>query len=132
MSSGKSESAFRTISEVAEALAVKPHVLRFWESKFDEIQPIKRAAGRRYYRPEDVALIAGIKHLLHEQGMTIKGAQKHLKENSVSDVRGLAAGEKPKADNSALNEIGLNRRSKLEAARQNLLQARILLTGEDN
>ena len=90
MSSGKSDSAFRTISEVAEALAVKPHVLRFWESKFDEIQPVKRAAGRRYYRPEDVALIAGIKHLLHEQGMTIKGVQKHLKENSVSDVRGRA------------------------------------------
>ena len=132
MSSGKSDSAFRTISEVAEALAVKPHVLRFWESKFDEIQPVKRAAGRRYYRPEDVALIAGIKHLLHEQGMTIKGVQKHLKENSVSDVRGLVAGEKPKGGNGALNEIGLNRRSKLEAARQNLLQARILLTGEDN
>ena len=132
MTSGKSENAFRTISEVAQALDVKPHVLRFWESKFDEIQPVKRAAGRRYYRPEDVALIAGIKHLLHEQGMTIKGAQKHLKENGVSDVRALAAGEKPKADSGALNELGLNRRSKLEAARQNLLQARILLTGEDN
>lgn len=132
MSSGKSDSAFRTISEVAETLGVKPHVLRFWESKFDEIQPVKRAAGRRYYRPEDVALIAGIKHLLHEQGMTIKGAQKHLKKNGVSDVRGLAAGEKPKADKGTPNELGLNRRSKLEAARQNLLQARILLTGEDN
>ena len=132
MSSGKSDNAFRTISEVAAALAVKPHVLRFWESKFEEIQPVKRAAGRRYYRPEDVALIAGIQHLLHEQGMTIKGAQKHLKENGVNEVRGLAAGDKPKADSGALNEIGLNRRSKLEAARQNLLQARILLTGEDN
>lgn len=132
MSSGKSDSAFRTISEVAETLGVKPHVLRFWESKFDEIQPVKRAAGRRYYRPEDVALIAGIKHLLHEQGMTIKGAQKHLKENGVSDVRGLAAGEKPKTDKGTPNELGLNRRRKLEAARQNLLQARILLTGEDN
>lgn len=132
MSSEKSESAFRTISEVGKSLDLKAHVLRFWEGKFDAIQPAKRANGRRYYRPEDVALIAGIKHLLHEQGMTIKGAQKHLKENGVSDVRGLAAGEKPKADSGALNELGLNRRSKLEAARQNLLQARILLTGEDN
>ena len=132
MSSGKSDNAFRTISEVAEALAVKPHVLRFWESKFDEIQPVKRAAGRRYYRPEDVALIAGIKHLLHEQGMTIKGAQKHLKENGVSDVRALASGDKPKTENTALAEISGDRRSKLEAARQNLVQARILLTGEDN
>ena len=132
MSSGKSDNAFRTISEVAEALAVKPHVLRFWESKFDEIQPVKRAAGRRYYRPEDVALIAGIKHLLHEQGMTIKGAQKHLKENGVSDVRALASGDKPKVENTALAEISGDRRSKLEAARQNLVQARILLTGEDN
>ena len=132
MSSGKSDNAFRTISEVAEALAVKPHVLRFWESKFDEIQPVKRAAGRRYYRPEDVALIAGIKHLLHEQGMTIKGAQKHLKENCVSDVRALASGYKPKTENTALAEMSGDRRSKLEAARQNLVQARILLTGEDN
>jgi len=132
MSSGKSDNAFRTISEVAEALALKPHVLRFWESKFDEIQPVKRAAGRRYYRPEDVALIAGIKHLLHEQGMTIKGAQKHLKENGVSDVRALASGDKPKTENTALAEMSGDRRSKLEAARQNLVQARILLTGEDN
>ena len=132
MSSGKSDNAFRTISEVAEALAVKPHVLRFWESKFDEIQPVKRAAGRRYYRTEDVALIAGIKHLLHEQGMTIKGAQKHLKENGVSDVRALAPGGKTKTENTALAEMSGDRRSKLEAARQNLVQARILLTGEDN
>ena len=132
MSSGKSDNAFRTISEVAEALAVKQHVLRFWESKFDEIQPVKRAAGRRYYRPEVVALIAGIKHLLHEQGMTIKGAQKHLKENGVSDVRALASGDKPKTENTALAEMSGDRRSKLEAARQNLVQARILLTGEDN
>jgi len=131
MTSGKSENAFRTISEVAQALDVKPHVLRFWESKFDEIQPVKRAAGRRYYRPEDVELIAGIKHLLHGQGMTIKGAQKHLKDNGIADVRALASGDKPKPE-AALNELGLNRRSKLEAARQNLVQARILLVGEDN
>lgn len=129
MSSEKSENALRTISEVAEALDVKPHVLRFWESKFDQIKPMKRAAGRRYYRPEDVELIAGIKQLLHGQGMTIKGAQKHIKDNGVGDVRALAHGAKPKLE--PLNEIGLGRRSKLEAARQSLVQARILLTGED-
>jgi len=128
--SGKSESAFRTISEVSEALDVKPHVLRFWESKFEEVRPVKRAAGRRYYRPEDVELIAGIKHLLQGRGMTIRGTQKYLKENGIADVRALASGEKPKVS-SQLNEIGRNRRSKLEAARQNLVQARILLVGED-
>lgn len=131
MTSGKSENAFRTISEVAQALDVKPHVLRFWESKFDEIQPVKRAAGRRYYRPKDVELIAGIKHLLHWQGMTIKGAQKYLKDNGTTDVRALASGDKSKPE-AALNELGLDRLSKLEAARQNLVQARILLVGEDS
>ena len=129
MSSEKSEKALRTISEVADALDVKPHVLRFWESKFDQIKPMKRAAGRRYYRPEDVELIAGIKELLHGQGMTIKGAQKHLKDHGLADVRALASGDRPKAE--PLNELGLGRRSKLEAARQNLVQARILLVGED-
>ena len=83
MMSGKSESAFRTISEVAEALDVKPHVLRFWESKFDEVKPVKRAAGRRYYRPEDVELIAGIKHLLQGQGMTIKGRKSISKKTAL-------------------------------------------------
>ena len=129
MSSEKSENALRTISEVADALDVKPHVLRFWESKFEQIKPMKRAAGRRYYRPEDVELIAGIKELLHGQGMTIKGAQKHIKDNGIADVRALSGGSKPKAE--PLNEIGLGRRSKLEAARQSLVQARILLVGED-
>ncbi len=129
MSSEKSEKALRTISEVADALDVKPHVLRFWESKFEQIKPMKRAAGRRYYRPEDVELIAGIKELLHGQGMTIKGAQKHIKDNGIADVRAMAGGSKPKVE--PLNEIGLGRRSKLEAARQNLVQARILLVGED-
>ena len=132
MTSGKSDDAFRTISEVAEALDVKPHVLRYWESKFDEIKPMKRAAGRRYYRPEDVELIAGIKQLLHEQGMTIKGAQKHLKENGIADVRALASGAQRQKPGEGSSEVGLAKRSKLEAARQNLVQARILLVGEDN
>lgn len=85
----KAPDAFRTISEVADALHTPAHVLRFWESKFNQIKPVKRAGGRRYYRPDDIALLAGIKHLLHEQGMTIKGAQKLLREKGVKHVAAL-------------------------------------------
>lgn len=85
----KAPDAFRTISEVSEALNTPAHVLRFWESKFSQIKPVKRAGGRRYYRPDDISLLAGIKFLLHEQGMTIKGAQKLLRENGVKHVAGL-------------------------------------------
>ena len=77
----KSPSAFRTISEVATDLSVPQHVLRFWESKFQQIKPLKRGGGRRYYRPEDVQLIGSIKDLLYNQGFTIRGVQKLLKEN---------------------------------------------------
>ncbi len=82
----KSPTAFRTISEVGDTLGVPAHVLRFWESKFIQIKPVKRGGGRRYYRPDDVALIRGIQHLLHEQGMTIKGAQKIIKEKGVKQI----------------------------------------------
>jgi DNA-binding transcriptional MerR regulator len=82
----KSPSAFRTISEVSEILGIPAHVLRFWESKFTQIKPVKRGGGRRYYRPEDVSLIRYIQHLLHEQGMTIKGARKVLRERGVKAI----------------------------------------------
>lgn len=85
----KSAAAFRTISEVGETLDVPAHVLRFWESKFNQIRPVKRGGGRRYYRPEDVGLIRGIQHLLYEQGMTIKGAQKVLSDRGVKSVAEL-------------------------------------------
>lgn len=85
----KAQDAFRTISEVSDALDTPTHVLRFWESKFSQIKPVKRAGGRRYYRPDDMALLAGIKDLLHEQGMTIKGAQKLLREKGVKSVVAL-------------------------------------------
>lgn len=75
----KSASAFRTISEVAEELDVAQHVLRFWESKFPIVRPIKRGGGRRYYRPEDVEALRRIRQLLYEEGYTIKGAQKALR-----------------------------------------------------
>jgi DNA-binding transcriptional MerR regulator len=85
----KAREAFRTISEVSAWLDTPAHVLRFWESKFTQIRPVKRAGGRRYYRPEDMALLGGIKMLLHEQGMTIKGVQKMLRERGVRHVAGL-------------------------------------------
>ena len=78
----KSPSAFRTISEVASELDVPQHVLRFWESKFTQIKPMKRGGGRRYYRPEDVALLERIRALLYNDGYTIKGVQKLLRETS--------------------------------------------------
>ncbi|WP_114110153.1 MerR family transcriptional regulator [Thalassospira xiamenensis] len=77
----KSDSAFRTISEAAKELGLQQHVLRFWESKFPQIKPMKRAGGRRYYRPEDLVLLADIRSLLHDQGYTIKGVQKLLDQH---------------------------------------------------
>jgi DNA-binding transcriptional MerR regulator len=77
----KSPDAFRTISEVAEDLDLPQHVLRFWETRFNQIKPMKRGGGRRYYRPQDVDLIKGIRHMLYDQGYTIKGVQKLLREN---------------------------------------------------
>ena len=74
----KSSDAFRTISEVAEHLDIPPHVLRFWETKFTTLRPLKRSGGRRYYRPDDVALLERIRDLLYKEGFTIKGAQKHI------------------------------------------------------
>lgn len=88
----KSPEAFRTISEVADSLDTPAHVLRFWESRFPQIRPVKRAGGRRYYRPSDVALLAGIKRLLHDEGLTIRGVQKILREQGIRHVAGLGSG----------------------------------------
>ncbi len=77
----KAAGAYRTISEVADDLAVPQHVLRFWETKFSQLRPLKRGGGRRYYKPEDVALLRQIHTLLYAEGYTIKGAQKVLKED---------------------------------------------------
>lgn len=85
----KSPDAFRTISEVAESLDTPAHVLRFWESRFPQIKPVKRAGGRRYYRPADIALLTGIKRLLHDEGLTIRGVQKILRDQGVRHVAGL-------------------------------------------
>ncbi|MCC6305191.1 MAG: MerR family transcriptional regulator [Rhodobacteraceae bacterium] len=88
----KSPDAFRTISEVAAWLETPPHVLRFWETRFTQLKPVKRAGGRRYYRPADVALLAGIRKLLHDDGMTIRGVQKILREQGVRQVATLGGG----------------------------------------
>lgn len=88
----KSADAFRTISEVADELDVPQHVLRFWESKFTQIKPLKRAGGRRYYRPDDISLLRGIRALLYSDGYTIKGVQKVLKERGARFVTGAVAG----------------------------------------
>jgi len=85
-SQDKSPDAFRTISEVADDLDLPQHVLRFWETRFSQIKPLKRGGGRRYYRPDDVELLRGIRHLLYGEGYTIKGVQRILKEQGARFV----------------------------------------------
>lgn len=87
----KGPDAFRTISEAAEELNVPQHVLRFWETKFSFIRPMKRAGGRRFYRPQDVAVLQGVRRLLHDEGYTIKGVQRLHKEQGVKRL--VAAGQ---------------------------------------
>ncbi len=90
----KSKNAFRTISEVADLLDVPAHVLRFWESKFSHIKPLKRGGNRRYYRPEDVALLKAIQYLLYTDGYTIRGVQKQLREHGVrATIDGVMSGD---------------------------------------
>lgn len=86
----KSAEAFRTIGEVADELEIPKHVLRFWEGRFPQIRPMKRGGGRRYYRPEDMELLRGIRTLLHAEGYTIRGVQKILREHGVDQVKAAA------------------------------------------
>ena len=88
----KSPEAFRTISEVAGDLELPQHVLRFWETKFTQIRPLKRAGGRRYYRPDDVELLRGIRHLLYSEGYTIRGVQRILRESGARRVAAIGRG----------------------------------------
>jgi DNA-binding transcriptional MerR regulator len=100
----KAPEAFRTISEVADELEVPKHVLRFWEAKFAQLKPMKRGGGRRYYRPEDVALLRGIRFLLYNDGYTIRGVQKILREHGprfVMDYRRMAEDQERGAEVSA-------------------------------
>jgi DNA-binding transcriptional MerR regulator len=89
----KSPDAFRTISEVAGDLDLPQHVLRFWETRFNQIRPLKRGGGRRYYRPDDIDLLKGIRHLLYREGYTIKGVQRILRAEGVRFVQGVGRGE---------------------------------------
>jgi DNA-binding transcriptional MerR regulator len=98
--SGKSASAFWTTTEVAEELDLPPHVLRFWESKFSQIKPLKRGGGRRYYRPEDVALLRRIRQWLYQEGYTIRGVQKLLRDGGLRGA--VAAPEAAEASNGEL------------------------------
>ncbi|WAJ26440.1 MerR family transcriptional regulator [Antarcticirhabdus aurantiaca] len=102
----KSVDAFRTISEVAEDLDLPQHVLRFWETRFGQIRPMKRGGGRRYYRPDDVELLKGIRFLLYVKGYTIKGVQRILRENGNRFVMAIGAG-----DTTGLDTINLSRSS---------------------
>jgi DNA-binding transcriptional MerR regulator len=88
---GKSAEAFRTISEVSDELDVPQHVLRFWETKFSQVRPMKRGGGRRYYRPDDIELLRRIRDLLYREGYTIKGVQKLLRENRTAEAAGAGA-----------------------------------------
>jgi DNA-binding transcriptional MerR regulator len=102
----KAPDAFRTISEVADDLDVPQHVLRFWETRFGQIKPMKRGGGRRYYRPDDVDLLRGIRHLLYGEGYTIRGVQRILKDNGTKFVQsvwksGAPQPEPPRAEDAA-------------------------------
>jgi len=104
--SDKGEEAFRTISEVAEELDLPQHVLRFWESRFAQIRPLKRGGGRRYYRPDDVELLRGIRYLLYVKGFTIKGVQRILKENGSRFVVAIGSGDLAGLDSLQSSEPG--------------------------
>ena len=105
----KSDDAYRTISEVADHLSVATHVLRFWETKFPQIKPVKRGGGRRYYRPEDVDLLKAIQTLLYDEGYTIKGVQNLIKKEGVKALR---SGETVLAGGQALNQSQMLRELK--------------------
>ena len=107
----KSPDAFRTISEVAEQLDLPQHVLRFWETRFNQIKPLKRGGGRRYYRPQDVELIKGIRTMLYDQGYTIKGVQKLLRDNGAPFLAAIGSG-----DMSAVEAIAQRKQAEAEAA----------------
>jgi DNA-binding transcriptional MerR regulator len=126
---GKSAAAFRTISEVAGELEVPQHVLRFWETRFSQIRPLKRGGGRRYYRPDDVALLRRIRTLLYTNGYTIKGVQKLLREGAAGAASGDGAGSgaAPRARAGANGALAPGPRAEVEAALAELRAVRDLL-----
>ena len=132
----KSAGAFQTISEVASILGVQQHVLRFWESKFPQVKPLKRGGGRRYYRPEDVKLLQYIQHLLHDEGYTIKGVQKLLRstrgnlnalDKKLSDNGVSTSKDAEVKDSSKIRIISDEKRAVLQAMLDELKSMRSLL-----
>lgn len=103
----KAPDAFRTISEVADDLDIPQHVLRFWETRFTQIKPMKRSGGRRYYRPDDVDLLRGIRRLLYGEGYTIRGVQRILKEHGIKSVQGLIDGSSTAPSFGSANEAAM-------------------------
>ena len=126
----KSPTAFRTISEVAEELNLPQHVLRFWETRFSQIKPLKRGGNRRYYRPADVELLRAIRGLLYEKGLTIKGVQKMLREQGFSGARAEAEATEPSPGEPAAAGPALEEaeRRDLQEALVDLDEARRILT----
>ena len=128
----KSPSAFRTISEVADELDVPQHVLRFWESKFPQVRPLKRGGGRRYYRPEDVVLLRRIRQCLYQEGYTIRGVQRLLREGAIK-VAGPRAEQPPLAlaaaplDGVEREPLPEELRAALEEIRDELVELRAIL-----
>lgn len=119
-SSGKAEGAMRTIGEVSAELGVKPHILRYWEAQFDSIKPLKRAGGRRYYRPEDVETLRTIDRLLNREGFTVRGARQYLAGKTAKPAPAAApapsASAAPAIDLAALRAIRDRLAAALEAA----------------
>ena len=124
----KSAAAFRTISEVAAELDLPQHVLRFWETKFPQIKPLKRGGGRRYYRPEDMMLLRRIRRLLHDDGYTIKGVQRLLRDDGAKSSEDPAEAPRDVASGAGLDD---RRRAELKAVLADLQELRDLMRGGD-
>ena len=126
----KGPEAFRTISEAADELNVPQHVLRFWETKFSFIRPMKRAGGRRFYRPQDIAVLQGVRRLLHEEGLTIKGVQRLHREQGLRRLVAASEGAAPEASpgedppQQAVARLDDGARGRLNAALGELLEAK--------
>lgn len=120
----KSPGAFRTISEAASDLEVPQHVLRFWETKFNQVRPLKRGGGRRYYRPEDIALLRRIRNLLYDDGYTIKGVQKVLRDVHRKDDNGETVAATSGRGNTTLSA---EKRAQIETSLKELMQIKQIL-----
>jgi len=118
----KGPEAFRTIS-ASDELGVPQHVLRFWETRFSFIRPMKRAGGRRFYRPQDISVLRGVRTLLHDEGYTIKGVQKLHKDQGVKRLLAAALGETPANPDEAIEHDGLNGKALSDAGRSQLTAA---------